>query len=257
MRSYNLRELEECYDSNGIFALLAGAALVAGCTQATPEQQVVNDAATALGGRDRILAVKTLVIDGEGTQYNLGQDVTPEASGQTFTVTAYRRAIDVAGGRARTDLTRRPNFTFFQGPAPQRQVNGVDGAVGYNVAPRMAPPRGSPITWRTIAAPASFTPRSRPYARRWTRWRNWRTLRAEGAETLVDVTPPGGVTFTLAIDTMTKLPTRVLSKTDDTNLGDVVLETRFAEYQDAGGIQLPMRMTTRTDDFTTAEIRVS
>jgi glyoxylase-like metal-dependent hydrolase (beta-lactamase superfamily II) len=237
------------------FALLAGAALV-GCTQATPEQQAVNDAATALGGRDRILAVKTLVFDGEGTQYNLGQDVTPEASGQTFTVTAYRRAIDVAGGRARTDLTRRPNFTFFQGPAPQRQVNGVDGAVGYNVAPsgtatrvadNVANDRRAGIFHAPLTAVrAALDPMAKLAG-----------ARAEGAETLVDVTPPGGATFTLAIDTMTKLPTRVLSKTDDTNLGDVVLETRFAEYQDAGGIQLPMRMTTRTDDFTTAEIRVA
>ena len=115
--------------------VLLGAAIVAGCTQATPEQQVVNDAAAALGGRDRIVAVKTIVMEGEGTQSNPGQDVTPEANGQTFTVTTYRRAIDVAGGRARTELTRRPNFTFFQGPAPQRQVNGIDGAVGYNVRP--------------------------------------------------------------------------------------------------------------------------
>jgi len=42
------------------YCILLGAAIVAGCTQATPEQQVVNDAATALGGRDRIVAVKTI-----------------------------------------------------------------------------------------------------------------------------------------------------------------------------------------------------
>ena len=70
------------------YCALLGAAMLAGCTQATPEQQIVNDAATALGGRDRIVAVKTIVMEGEGTQYNPGQDVTPEATGQTFTVTA-------------------------------------------------------------------------------------------------------------------------------------------------------------------------
>ncbi|MGH2400663.1 MAG: hypothetical protein ACRDF6_12560, partial [bacterium] len=78
------------------FALVA-VLTVAACSQGTPEQQVVNDAATALGGADRILAVKALTFEGEGTQYNLGQDVTPEAHGQTFTVTSYRHAIDVAG----------------------------------------------------------------------------------------------------------------------------------------------------------------
>ena len=49
-----------------IFLLLIAAAATA-CTQATPEQQIVNDAAAALGGRDRVLAVKTLVIEGEGS----------------------------------------------------------------------------------------------------------------------------------------------------------------------------------------------
>src|SRR4029079_1217308 len=84
----------------------------------SPEQQIVNDAATALGGRDKILAVRTLVIEGEGTNGNLGQDMTPETAGQAFAVSEYRRAIDVAGGRARTEQTRTPNFAYFQGPQP-------------------------------------------------------------------------------------------------------------------------------------------
>src|SRR5258705_12785765 len=94
-----------------LFALLA-AALLAGRSRPSPEQQIVNDAAQALGGRDRIAAVKTLLVEGAGPQYNLGQDVKPGASGQTFTVTGYKRAVDVGGGRARTELTRQPNFTF-------------------------------------------------------------------------------------------------------------------------------------------------
>jgi hypothetical protein len=97
-------------------ALVAVAGLVA-CSQAAPEQQIVDDAAAALGGAERIRAAKTLAIEGSGTQYNLGQDVVPGASGQTFTVTSLTRHIDVAGERSRTTLTRAPNFTYFQGPA--------------------------------------------------------------------------------------------------------------------------------------------
>src|SRR5687768_12968453 len=114
--------------------LLVGIVMTAACARATPEERVVNDAASALGGRERILAVKTLVIEGEGTQYNLGQDVMPGASGQTFEIAQYRRAIDVAGERARTELMRVPKFTYWQGLAPQRQIQGIDKAVGYNVA---------------------------------------------------------------------------------------------------------------------------
>src|ERR1044072_2205410 len=104
-----------------IAAVLAGA-----CSRATPEQQTINDAAAALGGRDRILAVKTLVIEGEGSQQNLGQDVLPEATRQTFTWSGYKRAIDLAGGRSRTEVTRTPTFTYFQGQAAQKQVQGID-----------------------------------------------------------------------------------------------------------------------------------
>ena len=48
------------------------------CAQSTPEQQIVNDAAAAMGGRDRILAVKTLVIEGDGKNGNLGQRKRPK-----------------------------------------------------------------------------------------------------------------------------------------------------------------------------------
>src|SRR5437899_2109796 len=114
--------------------VLFAALMLGGCAQAPPEQQTINDAAAALGGRDRILAVKTLIIEGGGSNGNLGQDVTPEATSQTFTVSDYKRAIDVAAGRARVEQTRTPNFTYFQGQQPQKQVFGIDGDVGYNVA---------------------------------------------------------------------------------------------------------------------------
>ena len=239
----------------GFFALLAVAAL-AGCSRTTPEQQIVNDAAQALGGADRIAAVKTLVIEGTGTQYNLGQDVVPGASGQTFAVTAYKRAVDVAGGRARTELTRRPNFTFFQGPAAQTQISGVDGAVGYNVAPNGNATRAAkaaandrraellhhPIT----AVGAALDPMAR-----------LANPRTEGSESLLDVTTASGQAFTLAIDSTTKLPTRVVTTTDNTNLGDVAISTAFSGYQAVGGLQLPTGLSTKTDEFTTQEIEVS
>src|SRR6185503_4521755 len=111
------------------------AILFGACTRAAPEQQVINDAAAALGGRDRILSVKTLVIEGNGENGNLGQDLTPERTIQTFTVSNYKREIDVAGNRTRVEQTRTPTFAYFQGQQPQKQVLGVAGDVGYNISP--------------------------------------------------------------------------------------------------------------------------
>src|SRR5229473_288491 len=56
------------------------------------------------------------------------------ATSQAFNLTGYKRAVDVAAGRARVEQTRTPNFTYFQGQAPQKQVLGIDGATGYNIA---------------------------------------------------------------------------------------------------------------------------
>jgi hypothetical protein len=46
------------------------------CAQRPLEQQMVFDAADALGGRGRILAARSLVLEGEGRNGNLGQDMT-------------------------------------------------------------------------------------------------------------------------------------------------------------------------------------
>ncbi len=237
------------------FAVLAFAVLAA-CSKMPPEQQLVNDAAKALGGVERVQAITTVVLEGEGTQYNLGQDVRPDAIGQTFSVTEYKRAIDLPGARAKTELTRTPNFDFFQGPAPQRQVQGIDGNVGYNVAPNGTAARipdaaaadrhAELYHYPLVAVRAALDLAAQ------------RTnVRTEGNETLLDVTAADGQAYTLGLDTMTKLPTRVITKTYNTNLGDVAIETTFDGYQDTAGLQLPARLTTRTDEFTTAEVRLT
>lgn len=241
--------------TRNVLLILLTAAAVA-CARSTPEQQIVNDAAEALGGSERILAVKTLVIEGEGTQGNLGQDINPEANGQTFEVSGYRRAIDIAGGRARTELTRTPNFPFFQGQQPQRQVNGVDGAIGYNVAASGTATRTNEATANdrrlellhhpVTAVRAALDPMAM-----------LANARTEGGESLVDVTTADGRRFTLAIDSTTKLPARVITMANNNNLGDVAVSTIFADYQEVSGLQLPSSLASRTDEFRSADIRVT
>ena len=241
----------------GLLTLLA-VGMLSACSRPTPEQQIANDAAEELGGGDRILAVRTLVIEGEGTQGNLGQDVSPAANGQTFTVNNYRRVIDVVGGRARTELTRTPQFRFFQGQAPARLVNGIDGALGYKglsdnnwlvwlVNDTVTNDRRLELLHHPLTAVRAALDPTATLA----------NPRTEAGESLVDVTTADGPKFTLAIDTTTKLPTRVVMAGNNDVLGDVALETRFADYRDVSGLQLPARLTSATDDFVTAAIRVA
>src|SRR5206468_364277 len=81
--------------------------------------------------------------------------------------------------------------------------------------------------------------------------------RTAGNQSVVDVTTASGLAFTLAIDGTTKLPARVVSMTDNPNLGDVAIETSFTDYQDVSGLKLPAHLTTKTDTVTTTDIRAT
>jgi glyoxylase-like metal-dependent hydrolase (beta-lactamase superfamily II) len=235
---------------------LLTAAIFTGCAAPAPEQQIVRDAAAALGGADALLAVNTLIIEAEGTQYNLGQDVSPSAATQTFAVAPYRRAIDVRGGRARTELVRVPRFSYWQGVAPQPQVQGIDNAIAYNVNPAGAATRlgqaaaddrrAELLRHPVMALRAALDPAAR-----------LTNQRTEAGESVVDVLTSDGRAFTLTVDPNTNLPVRVSMGANNVNLGDVSISTEFAGYENVDGLRLPTRLTTRTDSFTTAELRVT
>ena len=235
-------------------SLAAGLLLIAlaGCTKPSPEQAVVDDAAAALGGKSRLQALKTLTLEGDGTNFNIGQDMVPDASSQTFTVTAYRRSMDLAAARMRIEQTRTPNFAYFQGTAPQKQVLGLDGEAGYNVAATGA------VT--PVAAAAAQDRRREFYHHPVTFVRAALDPAAKlsnaqnvGNERRVDVTTANGISGTLTLDG-SGLPTSVATKMYNANLGDVLITTTFADYQDVNGLKLPTKLTTKTDDFTTAEL---
>ncbi|HQZ37954.1 MAG TPA: MBL fold metallo-hydrolase [Vicinamibacterales bacterium] len=238
------------------FPIALLAATVAACASQTPEQRAIADVADALGGADRILAVHTLVLEGEGTLWNTGQDMTIDATGQTFSVTGYRRAMDLEASRMRVTQTRTPNFPYFQGQSPQTQTFGVDGEVAYamnasgaatrapaeTAADRQAELYHHPI----VLVRAALGPQA-----------SVGNVRNDGGEQLVDITLPDAGPFTLALDAATHRPTRIRSASDHPNLGDVVIETRFDGYTEVDGLQLPEQLTTSTDRFKTAELSLS
>jgi glyoxylase-like metal-dependent hydrolase (beta-lactamase superfamily II) len=66
-----------------------------------------------------------------------------------------------------------------------------------------------------------------------------------------------GESWAVTVDRATHLPQAVTVRGTHPNLGDVAIETTFADYRDNDGLQLPMHLTTRLDRFTTADIRLS
>jgi glyoxylase-like metal-dependent hydrolase (beta-lactamase superfamily II) len=236
---------------------VAGCLLIAAvaCGQGTPEQQFVNDAMQAIGGRSRVEAVKTLSAEGEGVHYNLGQDMKPEASTQQFAVANYMRRIDVAGGRQRIEQTRTPKFAYFQGPQPQTQIQGLDGRVAFNVnaqgqASRLAPTGEAdrlhdfyhhPLTLLRATLDPGTTVAN---------------VRSVGTARQADITTAAGPVLTMTIDAA-GLPLSIASKAYHPNLGDVVMTTTLSGYEDVGGLRLPTQFTTTVDEFRTTEMRLT
>src|SRR5687768_17353724 len=105
----------------------------------TPEIKVVSAAAEALGGRERILAIKTLRILGSGHQaYQLGGgniSSSADAPQKWIHLNDYERTVDLENRRMRVRQRAVTGFPFARlanyGRVRANQV--VDGTIGFNV----------------------------------------------------------------------------------------------------------------------------
>jgi hypothetical protein len=235
--------------------LVALVALLAGCARQVPERQVVIDAADALGGHERVAALTSIAIDGQADAPNAGQNTMPDSELPVWKVTEYKRTTDLVNGRSDMTQTRTAQFQFANAPT-QRQHQGLDGGVAVNYRPDGQALRGTEVQARDrrrellhhpipavqagLAADAMVS-----------------NLRQEGDNDLVDIRSPKGDVFTLAVSRATKLPARVSMLDANPNMGDVVVATTFAEYEDVRGVKMPKRLTTTMDKYLQFDLRVS
>ena len=223
-------------------------------------RQVVDDAVGALGGRDRVQAARTLLLQGVGKEFSFGQGSSWSELGQeasAWKVLSYRRVYNLSARRARFEQSRTPVYAFFAGHLPGRSVEALDGEVGYDVGANGAPARvrdAMALNERRVEFhrhPLTILRAALDPAAQLT------NPRTQGSERLVDVRLPGGtITITLATDSSTKLPSRVIWMTDIPQMGDIAVETRFADYLDVNGLRLPTRLTTRNEKYLAADIRI-
>jgi hypothetical protein len=231
------------------------ALLATGCATTPPEMQVVRDAAQALGGADRILAVKTFAIEGEGSAPNVGQNRLPDDELPVWKVTDYQRMIDLANNRARIKQVRTAQFLFANDNV-QRQEVGLDGDVAYSVAPdgratRVGEQAARDRRVELLHHPLTILRASLDPAT------TVANLRQDGNAQVVDVTIPQGDTLTLAVDNTTKLPLRVSSRAYHPNMGDVTIATSIADYEERSGLRLPRRLTTTIEQYPQFDLQVT
>lgn len=235
--------------TGSIVALLAGAGI------AVYGQSVQGDpiarAADALGGRSRILAARTLTVEGYGqlAAQNGGGNLTtsPDAPMKWTDVNDYVQVIDLANGRMRVRQTQAADFVAatLQRMRGTVSTQALDGDIAFNIDGQGRVTRASAAAARDrrmdmhahpiVAVRAALDPKSRISNRR----------SSEGRQ-VVDVTIPQGDTLTLAIDA-NGLPAWVSWVGPDGNLGDVTYRAHFTGYQPVGGLRMPTGINTTID----------
>src|SRR5688500_610233 len=226
------------------------------------ERQQVIRVADALGGRDRVMALKTLQIVGYGelAYFNGGGNITgdPRAPQKWQKVLDYTRTIDLEHGRTRVEQRLKMDFVFASTVGQlglNRTSETLDGDVAYNIGGGFlaAPPAG-PARPRPAGAAAARQRRMELLAHPVTIVRTaldpatrLSNLRRQGTLQLIDVTVRQGDTLTLALDATSNLPVWVSYVGPNANLGDVTYRALFAGYVPEKGIQLPTGIATTID----------
>jgi hypothetical protein len=235
-----------------LFALVAAAS----CTKTPPERRLIDEAADALGGRQKVLAVKTLTLEGEGPAPNVGQNTMPDGELPVWKVTEFKRTIDIPNHRMRTAQLRTAQFLFANANT-QRQDQGLDADVAYNVGENGSATRASAAVARdrrvellqhplVIVREVLDDPATKLSG-----------YRKNGNQEIVEIETSKGEKLTLAVDAGSKLPSRVTSMSDNANMGDVAIDTAFSQYDAVSGLQLPKRITTTIDKYPQFDLTVS
>jgi len=226
-----------------------------GCGRTPPERQLLADAATALGGAERIGALKSIAVDGEGDAPNIGQNRMPDSELPNWKVTQYKRTTDLVNDRTDMSQVREAQFQFA-GALVQRQHQGQDGDVAVNYTPAGEAARGGDAQARDRRRESLHHPIAamRAALAQTTEVRN---LRQEGDDDVVELRTSHGDVMQLAVSRATKLPTRVSMLDANPNLGDVVVATAFSDYEDVNGVKMPKRLTTTLDKYLQFDLRVS
>ena len=226
---------------------------VYGCAQLSPEMQVIHDAAEAMGGVAAVEGATTLMTEGAGSNYWLGQNLHPDSEPLVSDVESYKSEVDLQNHRWRVEVTS----ANFMNTDMVTQIRAMDQDVAFNVGGDGEPQRLSAQAARLRHDEYYANPLTILQAALAEGMATVSNLRQEMGHDVVDVTTTDGSQLTLHLDAETKLPLMVSSMTYNTNLGDVAITTSFSDYADAGGVMLPQVISRTTDKYPMADLRVT
>jgi hypothetical protein len=214
---------------------------------------IVDGAAEALGGKQRILAIKSIKIEGYGqiAYQNGGGNIStsPDAPQKWINVPEYEKILDLEHRRMRVRQRQHNHFVFASVDGYLGRnvtVAALDGDVPYNVGAdgRATRAASATVAARRIEMLAHPIALVRAVLEQRARVSN---LRSEGGLDLVDIVSAENDRMTLAVDRTSRLPAWISWVARNENLGDLTFRMHFTAYLPVKGVLLPNGFNTVID----------
>ncbi len=192
--------------------LVVSSVLFVGCGgAATPELQLIEDTAEAMGSLRAVREMATLVIEGQGRTFRLGQNMSPRADLPYYEVENYQLQVDFANERWQLGQDRTSTFLTGSPLYGERQIFGLDGDVAYDeqdgrtvrASERVAADRWAEMYHTPLGIVLLALVETSSLS----------NLREEEGQQVVDIAAANGTQFTLFVDGETGLPSKVMSST--------------------------------------------
>lgn len=239
-------------------SMLVATLFLAACAEAPipVEQQFIDDVAAAMGGKENIEAARTLNVTGAGSMQNLGQDMTPESTDLKFDVSNFGLAMDLDSGNSRTEQTRTPQFIYFRGQDPMRQVFGLDGDIAYTISADGTGQRAPDSV--ALEQRSTYYHHPLPLLKAaLQRTAVVSNVRNEDGLTLADFMTDEGIALTMGTDPATSVPAFIRSTDHHFYLRDVIRQTNVSNYVSVDGLVLPSQVDVTLDEFTLINLQLT
>src|SRR5206468_11810476 len=200
---------------------------------ANAQDASLDSVAKAMGSVCR----KSIQYSGSGTNFQVGQNFSPDTPWPRFIVKSYTRAVNYESASLRDDLVRTQGENPPRGgggqpvAGEQRQILVASGDFAWNVAGDVATP--TPIALIDRQLQLWTTPHGVVKAA----MANNATVQGR----TISFTAPGRFKVLATVDAQNMVE-KIDAVAPNAVLGDVPIEIRYSEYKDFGGVKFPTRI---------------
>lgn len=194
--------------------------------QERPSRVLLEAAAEAMGGLERIRSLNNIVMTGFGQRYNTNGNLSPDPNSppKWVAVADAERSFDLKNKRALNQERQSRMFPFASsaGHSWNRSSTLQTGLAALD--------HPLPALLAALAPQTSLGP-----------------VRNEAGLPVVEFTVEEGATLWMALDPKTNLPAWVRWIAGDSQLGDVTHTAYFTGYMPFGGVRLPVGLMNKID----------